>query len=283
MLGAPAAFLREDLSPELTAAVLSYRLTESAGTDGLYLLRQNGGLTVRAATTKTYGRLHDYDLYSQIDRHFGPDSGWSITAPGVRTQCDRSDRDSNVTLINTTKTIDDPSGRGLPCYRALRVRNSEVGLTSVSIWPGTLRALCSNLQIWAFDLSGATWRRRHVGTSERVLRDTLRQIYRLAHAWADRPAAADEAIIRSMIRHEIAHTEASVIAELAKLGLPKQTAAAAYQRCITAEPELSPRSVWGVAQGLTRLSQDAGFGDERHALDQLAGKLFARYASRVAA
>lgn len=65
-------------------------------------------------------------------------------------------------------------------------------------------------------------------------------------------------------------------------GTTKAQATEAYLTCEQTEG-VSPRSFWGVAQGLTRNSQGSGYQDDRYLLDQLAAKVLARGAKLVAA
>ena len=103
----------------------------------------------------------------------------------------------------------------------------------------------------------------------------------MARRFCDRPASQDEQLIRTLIDREIAHDRAAVVDELRTMGAMCEQAESAFDRCVQQET-VSPRSFWGIAQGLTRLSQDDGYQDERYAIDKLAAAVLARGA-RVAA
>ena len=60
----------------------------------------------------------------------------------------------------------------------------------------------------------------------------------------------------------------------------KEAATEAYARCEAQETALSPRSFWGIAAGTTRLSQDAGYQDDRLELDQLAAAVLKKGAAQ---
>jgi hypothetical protein len=124
------------------------------------------------------------------------------------------------------------------------------------------------------------FKRRHVG--EHARRDAIRTIYSAARKWAQTPASTDEQIIRGLIDREIAHTRDAVIDELRGLGATREQATAAYDTCEQTETA-SPRSFWGAAQGLTRVSQASGYQDGRLELDQLAAAILARGRKLVAA
>lgn len=151
-------------------------------------------------------------------------------------------------------------------YRGIMVRNSEVGHCSITIETVLYRFICGNHILWgaAFDRS---FRRRHVG--HKITRDTMQELLTIARRYNNRAASDDEQIIRALIDHDIAHTKEAVIDELRKMGATKEDATQAYGLCEDRE-SASPRSFWGMAQGLTRLSQATGYQDERLALDQLA-------------
>ena len=149
-------------------------------------------------------------------------------------------------------------------YRGLLVRNSEVGASSITIEPILYRYVCGNHMLWGAVVDKA-FKRRHVGA--RVLRDTIREISTIAYRWTQQSAARDEAIIRGLINSEIASTRAAVIDELQNIGATKDAATAAYDACERTET-VSPRSFWGAAQGLTRVSQESGHQDDRYTLDK---------------
>ena len=66
------------------------------------------------------------------------------------------------------------------------------------------------------------------------------------------------------------------------MGATQADAEAAYVATVQTE-NVSPRSFWGIAQGLTRVSQESGHQDDRLALDQLAAKVLSRGRQLVAA
>lgn len=73
---------------------------------------------------------------------------------------------------------------------------------------------------------------------------------------------------------ELGPTRDAVLAAVVRqLDLSQKHAAQAYALAEVHEP--NPRSVWGYAQGLTRLSQRTPWQDGRFALDRAASRLFA--------
>lgn len=291
-IGAPASYLRS-LPPALAADCLNHGLTSSPyGTSANLLVRANGGTPIiRAATSDTYGRVWDANLYGELTRRFmQTDSRW-ITPPtwdGEPAGAYRGDRDSFVIVVNGGSIVTDPSlsqyqtstegdapAGGM--FRGLMLRNSEVGHCSITIESILFRYICGNHMLWGA-IMDRQFRRRHVGT--KITRDTMRELQDLAWKFTNRTASSDEAIVRGLIDHEIATTKEAVIDELRKMGATKEQATAAYETCEQKE-SASPRSFWGVAQGLTRTSQESGWQDDRLQLDQLASLVLKRGSALV--
>jgi hypothetical protein len=287
MLGAPASYLR-NLSPALAADCLNYGFEHSTpGTTANVLVRAANGVpepTIRACTSDSYGRAWDADLYGSIAHTIvAHDSRWSLppTWSGENAGAYRGDRDSFLILVNGGSIVNDPSaanGNG-QMFRGILVRNSEVGASSVVLDSILFRYVCGNHNLWGAVMD-RSFKRRHVGSH--VTRDTIREIARMAMNYTSQSVARDEAIVRGLIQHEIAHTREAVVDELRAIGATKEQAEDALKACEMHE-NASPRSFWGVAQGLTRVSQDTTYQDDRFLLDQLAAKVLARGAKLVAA
>jgi len=255
---------------------------------------------IRACTSDSYGRIWDSELYSAVQQTIvSQDDRWTLppTWSGEAAGAYRGDRDSFLILTNGGSIVEDPSlrngtqnaygnvGPGLGdsptngMFRGLLIRNSEVGASSVTIESILYRYICGNHMLWGAVMD-KRFRRRHVGT--KVLRDAIREIHTFAYSFVNQSAARDEAIIRGLIDHELASTKEAVIDELRAIGATREQATEAYDTCLKTEAA-SPRSFWGVAQGLTRNSQATMYQDERFQLDQLAAKVLARGAKLVAA
>lgn len=282
MLGAPAKYLAE-LPPAIAADALNFGLQDSdPGTAANLLVKQNGGEPiVRACTSDSYGRCWDADIYGSVARQLtDSDPQWQLPPVwgGGVAGAYRGDRDSFLIVTNGGSIVNDPSaGENGAMYRGVLIRNSEVGASSVVIETILYRYICGNHMLWGA-LYDSRFKRRHVGSH--VTRDVVREIGRIAFQWAQASPARDTAIIKGLIEHEIAHSKEAVIDELQAMGATKEQATQAYERCEQTEA-VSPRSFWGVAQGLTRVSQDSGYQDGRYILDQLAAKVMARGAKLV--
>lgn len=284
-LGAPASYLRE-LPPSIASEALNYGLGNTApGSDANILIKANGGEPiVRACTSDSYGRLWDADLYDTTKRTIADrDQRWQLPPVwgGGVAGAYRGDRDSFLILTNggsivTDPTLRDDSGQ---MFRGILIRNSEVGASSVTIDTILYRFICGNHMLWGA-VYDQRFRRRHFGSH--VLRDVVRKIADIAFNWTQQSASRDQAIIKALVDHEIAHTKEAVIDELRKLGATKEQATEAYSRCEQLEA-VSPRTYWGAAQGLTRLSQDSAYQSDRFELDTLASQVLAKGRKLVAA
>tara|TARA_R100001086_G_scaffold104495_1_gene52441 strand:- start:111 stop:965 length:855 start_codon:yes stop_codon:yes gene_type:complete len=234
--------------------------------------------TLRAITGSRYGRVWDSDLFTAVRESLG--DTWSLppTWSGEQAGAYRGDRDSFLILTHGGSIVEDPTlsartdGR---LYRGLLIHNSEVGANAVAIAAIMFRYICGNHMLWGSSLvADLSYRRRHVGRS--ALDDMRAAVARIGAAWADRPAGADQALIATLARLDVASTTKLVVAELRKLGVPERTAVLATASAEVEETQVPPRSYWGVSQGLTRVSQLSGHQNTRLALDTAAGALLSK-------
>lgn len=303
-VGAPAGYLRT-LPAENIAKDLNWGLKNTPPASDLKMLvrRPNGEPqpTIRACTTETYGRLWDADYLNAIRRELMQhDDSWQLppTWDGKPAGANRGDRDSFLILTNGGSIVTDPTlslpgtgarqaALGKPAsdapsdgmYRGILIRNSEVGACSVTIDTILYRYICGNHMIWGA-IYDKRFKRRHVGKN--VTREVIREISRIAMNWARQTPERDYQIIKSLVDHELAHTKEAVIDELRALGCSIEDATNAYDSAERFE-SASPRSFWGIAQGLTRISQETEYQDDRYILDQLAAKVLAKGAKQLVA
>jgi len=284
MLGAPAAYLRS-LPSQIAADALNHGIKASTpgSTARLLAQRKDSGVLLRAVTSEAYGRLYDADWLSPVVQDLCVRQGWTNppTWDGQPAGSYASDRDSFVVLVNGGSIVNDPSIRNGDgkMFRGIMLRNSEVGAAAWLMEEVLYQYVCGNHNFWGAAL-GQTYRRRHVGES--VLRDVLRELGTMIRRISNRPASTDETLIRSLIDLQVAETKDGVVDELRRMGATEQDAIDAYDRC-EQKFAASPRSYWGIAQGLTSISQQSGFQDERLTLDQLAAKILAKGRVAVAA
>ena len=183
-----------------------------------------------------------------------------------------SDHDCFIFMVNEESRIDDGSDGGLS--RGFFVTNSEVGASALKITKFLYRHVCGNHIVWdAKDVQEL--RIVHRGSNDR--RFGYRFQYELRQ-YAGESAAKDQARVTAAKGTLLGTTKDEVIDKLFGMKLlPKARLEAAYEHACQ-ESDLrstgtSPRSVWGMVQGVTALSQKEAFTDARVELDRAAGKI----------
>lgn len=304
---APAAFVTT-LSNSLAEDVVNYGLERVDNSlQARLLLHQNGCLEARAVTSEKYSRIWDYDIVLRLQRL--ADQGWVVPParpampdqPGSRKATAEdvlknssmgsleinegdiiapaglyaSDRDMFVFMINEDKqhVIDDGSDGGL--MRGFFVRNSEVGAASFSIEMFYMRDVCGNHIVWG--ATGVTKLSiRHIGSAnEKAFGKMRRQLDK----YLIESKGETEAQIKQAQKFEIATTKDEVID--AAFGfknmrnlINKGSLEEAYDKAIELEGvDGNPHSPWGMAQGITRISQEKPNMADRNQMDKAAGKI----------
>ena len=299
---APASYLRE-LPATLAAQNLNHGLKHRAGNDTAQVLfHRNGGLLARAFTSDIYSRIWNHEI---IERALVlQDRGWR-TPPArpvregqagarIATEADvlqarggggglsvnvgdliapagiyLSDHDCFLFLVNEQARIQDGTEGGLS--RGVFITNSEVGAASLRITRFLYRHVCGNHIVW--DASNVVeLRLRHVGES---VGDRFREAIRAQVSWISEKAGEDEGRIRraqSFILGDDKDAVLDRIFGIKSLALSRRQIESGYDAVI---PELdgNPLSAWGLAQGLTRVSQQTSYADERDRLDRAAGRV----------
>ena len=281
MAGAPAAYT-QTLSHPLAAACINEGLAKATTDPQRLFFRKgaDGQLTLRALTSDSYGRLFDADAISATMR-LADRAGLELPPvwEGGRGGAYRGERDSFVILTSGGSIVTDPtarSGNG-DMFRGLIIRNSEIGASAFEVITFLYRSICGNHLLFGAQLDQQR-KRRHVGkfvahSADQMLRDALR--------FFTRTESADLAIIDQLISKALGSDKQTVVDKGRAAGLTEQQAADAYTAA--EQYKSDPRSVWGYANGITRISQQTEYQNERLELDVLAARLMARHAQLVAA
>jgi hypothetical protein len=294
--GAPASYL-SSLPPHLAAQCLNQTmLTGYSDSEGRVLVDTTGS-RVRALTSRSYGRVWDYDLAARTHDLTG--KGWKVpparpasrNAPGAReaTAADclgsslvkpgdiiapaglyAGDRDMFIFMVNEDRRLDDGSDGGMS--RGFFLTNSEVGRRALTITSFMYRYVCGNHIVW--DAKGVSQVcLRHVG---RDLDSRAVSRFRVSlREYADASDANDRLVLQRAKSLTFGATREEVVDVLfGKRVASRRLLDQAYTTCEQSEPSLNPRSAWGMVQGLTRLSQeDMAFADARADVDAAAGKV----------
>ena len=282
--GAPAAYV-QTLPATLAAACLNNGLASAYPVDGehtrrlLFSADSGGNLTLRSLNSDRYARVWDRDL---IDRLIPlTEQGWKLPMAYKDGQFGADemepagaymgDRDMFVFLVNDDRRIadpTDPSGEGMG--RGIILRNSEVGAAALTLELFLYRYVCGNHIIWGHQQI-ATMRRRHVGQGLfEQWGDTLTAV----RAYSESSVERDEAFVRRATERQLGAGKDEVINLLTPV-LTKGLADRAYVMAETHHD--NPRTAWGIAQGLTHLSQEQTHQDRRFVLDQQASTVLKKF------
>lgn len=303
-IAAPGAYLRT-LPATLAAQNLNHGLAKAVDkTDRQVLFHQNGSLLARAITSNSYTRIWNNDITSRL---FPLQSAGWVVPPArpvrdgqagsrIATEADvlpglkfglsikvgdtiapaglyASDHDLFVFMVNDGVRISEP-GNPDGLARGFFISNSEVGAASFVVTRFLYRTVCGNHIVWgAKDVS--EFRLRHIGSADDR---AFRELHGTITRYANESASDDQARITKAYTFRLGATKEDMLDSLfgrKTLGLTRVALADAHQACIELEPQLDPLSAWGMAQGLTRVSQDAKYGEDRVAIDRAAGKVLA--------
>lgn len=162
--------------------------------------------------------------------------------------------------------------------RGFFVSNSEVGDRAFTLTSFLYDSVCSNHIVWgASEVSEV--RIVHRG---RANNRWIGDLHRALVVYAGKSADVERRMILSAMSAEIANSKEDVVDKLFKdkrINVTKRNLELAYDWSVR-EARLrgnvfKPNTVWGMVCGLTRVSQECGWADERVAIDCAAGKLLA--------
>lgn len=304
-VSAPAGYLRA-CPPQLAALNLNFGILQSAADRKLQMLfhrEDNGGLLVRAATGTVYSRYWNWNVAKFLQ---SLPRGWRV--PPARpssnsdpktirkaTQSDlidagkfglsirlgddiapagiyASDHDMFVFMVNEDQMLRNQPGNPGGLARGFFVTNDEVGSGSLRFTCFLYDTVCGNHIVWGAQKVMEV-RLRHVGQSlqSRVIDATHEMV-----KFSGRSAQVDEALIQSARTKLLGSTKDQVIEMVNdKHGwVPKKRAEEAYAMAEKyVQHHGDPRSAWGFMSGLTRLSQQTTYADQRDTLDRAARKV----------
>lgn len=187
-----------------------------------------------------------------------------------------SDRDMFTFLVHEDNPLTNPADPATPLNRGFFCWNSEVGDRSFGIMSFLYDAVCGNHIVWGAKAVQEI-RIRHLGDA----RD--RAFSRIAvglKAYADASVSEDQVKITLAQGFQIAADKDDVIdavlayATKRKINvLNRKTVDAAFEVTANTPRFGQPNTPWGIAQGLTVVSQEKAYASDRVDLDRAAGKL----------
>lgn len=280
----PASYIRS-LPATLAADCLNYGLKMAPRQNQQLYLRQkpaNGEpahLELRALTSIGYSRILSANIVRKLAELQQQYPDW--THPLAYQQGDfgsartpvagyAGDRDCYVIMQNeSARIVDpaDPSGEGLT--RLIMLVNSEVGAKRFDLILGLCERICSNLIIWNYKQI-ASISMRHYG--DKIKREWSRGIGTVFHDYANLSARDETAKLQAASVKQLGAKKEDVIDLLFRRDVAtKQQLTDAYE--LAERNGRDPRTAWGAVHGLTRLSQQSPYADERIDLDKAASKV----------
>ncbi len=265
---APAAYLRS--LPATTAAeALSHSLARAGEDDrsASLLFRQNGRLELRAATSEKYARIWNVEVADALLRLQAAQPSW-VFPEAFRSATGRQGWGEKRTI-----PVAYASDHDLFVFLwGFFVENSEVGAAAFTLTTFLFDMVCANVIVWGarevHELSV-----RHVGSArERAFRELSVEVKK----YADTSAGEQTATVARARVKLLGDKREDVISALfgKKLpGLTKGTIGEAYDLAAETPRYGDPRSVWGVVNGLTEVSQRQDVAEDRVAIDRAAGRV----------
>ena len=283
--GAPAGYLRK-LPSAIAGINLQYGL-QNLRTENAKLYYNENQLL--AATGVEYGRVHDHELVSAVQRIAGngvSDTRWKIPGaidwtngtynPFVDPTLDTttlyaSDRDVFMFLVDDTHPIDIgklPNGEPDLVFRGFYVWNSEVGSKTLGISTFLLRGVCQNRNIWGQQDKQSMTIRHSKNAPQRFASEVGPALVEYSNQ-SELGILVDINKAREAI---VATTDDDRVEFLGKNGFSAKQAKKIIDTVIQ-EEDTKPRSVWDFVQGITAVARTIKNTDDRLDLERAAGKL----------
>ena len=301
-IGAPAGYLRT-LPAHLAAACINEGLPRYPERErSLLVTESEQGNVCRAITSDQYSRYWDCDVVTDLLNTLEADGWrvpparpypgcpaediWQATAedilPGdagnlsirIGDTCGPaglygSDRDMFALLVNQERSIETPSGN---MYRALILRNSEVGAASYNVECILYSMVCGNHILWSAE-SIANIRLVHRGSANSTRLNGRAFLAGTIAAAEQASADNDQQLI-----NQAAETKLDINQVTSATGLPKAVVQAGQvmQEQFPQDHGDRAGTAWGWVQGLTRASQQSKYMSDRTAIDTAAAKLLTK-------
>lgn len=280
---APAGYINT-LSPDLAVANLSYglakRVSEEPSATVNMLCELNADKTafetVRSINGSKYSRFWNYECTQRL-LDLEASGLFEVARPDING--DTGQRPLYVSshdmfaFMRSAQTISEPGNRdGL--RRGVIFTNSEVGAGKLKAIFFLYRVMCANHIIWNVS------ELREVGIVHVGDIHAKASKFRVQIAeYLNSSATETEARIANLKNRFIAADKDAVLDIVFGKrinGLTRKALDAGYDATI-ADVDGSPKSAWGLAQGLTRYSQTIEYADQRTAIDTAAGKLLSAF------
>jgi hypothetical protein len=283
---APASFI-STLTPSTAALVLNEKLAKSERQGHqVYVGRDTPSnpsqFTLRSLNSPAYARVKHSDITQRLLAIMGNHPEWKLPmgykngqwgAELVPSGAYLGDRDMFVMLIDGNRSLDAPASDG-GLFRGIMIRNSDVGYATLTMTMFLFERVCGNNIIWGFQhIVG--FRRRHVGDQRAIQAGFMGQLRKATEA-LNASAFGQQALIHKANTIELGKDVNEITLKVKAIVPSATTVHDAYD--LAEKFNQNPRSAWGFAHGLTRLSQvDNSYADARYDLDKAAGELLSKF------
>jgi len=301
-IGAPAGYLRT-LPAHLAAACINEGLPRYPERErSLLVTESEQGNVCRAITSDQYSRYWDCDVVTDLLNTLEAD-GWRVPPARPYPDCPAediwqataedilpgdagnlsirigdtcgpaglygSDRDMFALLVNQERSIETPSGN---MYRALILRNSEVGAASYNVECILYSMVCGNHILWSAE-SIANIRLVHRGSANSTRLNGRAFLAGTIAAAEQASADNDQQLI-----NQAAETKLDINQVTSATGLPKAVVQAGQvmQEQFPQDHGDRAGTAWGWVQGLTRASPQSKYMADRTPIDTAAAKLLTK-------
>lgn len=184
-----------------------------------------------------------------------------------------SDHDMFVFMVDPNRSIKDGVSKE-PLFRGFFISNTEVGGQSLKLTTFLYRHVCGNHIVWGAQ-KVTHLAIKHTGAADMAYRE---EVLDAVAQYDDASASTEEELIRKATRLNLGDSREETVKALAtngklKLYIGAQQLGDAWDECEMNGEDGSPNTLYGMINGITRLSQQTPYMDERSRLDSSAGKL----------
>ena len=229
-----------------------------------------GNPIIRAVTSERYARIYDHEV---VKRLMDLPDNWNIapTWEGDDKGLYAGDRDMFVFLIDGGSYVTDGFGdKGI--HRGFFVRNSEVRASSLEITTFLHRGVCGNHIVWGAE-NVIEKRIRHVGDALEQFQEAMADLHRFTQS----SGKEEEEKIRVVMNTKLGNDKDETVEAVRKMFRNTVIGKKDLERSwdLADQFEELPNMAWGMAQGITRLSQEKypNHQNKRSQLDRVSGRI----------
>lgn len=180
-----------------------------------------------------------------------------------------SDHDMFAFLVDPSRPISE--GAGEPLYRGMFLSNSEVGAGVIALTTFLYRHVCGNHIVWGAS-NVKVFRRKHMGEVNTIFDDEFSSwVKQYSNSLESDDIKMIAAAQQTILGDSVEDVVDTILNKRIKVG--KRLLTDAFHETERHSEDGNPHSVWGMLNGLTRLSQDTDYADERVKIDIAAGDL----------